>query len=83
MNIERTIAIVTSFLLTHKIVALILLAALIIFAYKRPKEAFKFGLFVGLMLVVFYVISQLGESSFKGIQDKSHGVEKSKQLMGD
>ncbi len=81
MNIDYYFSLAVNFLYTNKIVALIILVVLILFIWKKPGEAFKFGIFVGVMAVIFYFISLMGGTMTDGSGDKKHMSTKSEQAL--
>lgn len=81
MEIEKYLSLITIFIHNNKLAALAILFAVAVFAYKKPKEAFKFSLFIIFMAVTMYFISLLGDTSFKGFQQKSEGVIETEQIL--
>lgn len=81
MNIPYYFELVKSYALDNPIIALVVIAVLAIFAYKKPENALKGAAFIALVIVGLYVFSSLGDSSFKGVQDKKGGSMKAIEAM--
>lgn len=70
------------FYFTNNLIALGILAVVIIIAaVKKPKELFKFVLFLMLMLGVLYVMIYLEKSTFSGVSSKEQSHEMEKNLQ--
>lgn len=66
MDINYYISLIMDFLSSNRIVALIIVLALALFIWKKPGAAIRFAIFIGVMLVVFYLISLMGGAMFEG-----------------
>lgn len=81
MNIEPYINMIVSFFYTNKIIALVVALVAIIFIWKKPGEAFRLAVFVGIMVVVFYLISLMGGAMNEGVGGKDTMTTKSEEVL--
>lgn len=79
--VEPYIAMVISFLYSYKIVGVVLLLAVITFAWKKPTQFFKLCTFLCIMVVVLYMLNLLSGAMFEGVGNKKDGVSRNQQLM--
>ena len=79
--IEPYIAMVVSFLYAYKIVAVVLLLAVITFAWKKPTQFFKLCTFLCIMFVVLYMLNLLSGTMFEGVGNKKDAVSRTQQLI--
>ncbi len=79
--IEPYIAMVVSFLYAYKIVAVVLVLAVITFAWKKPTQFFKLCTFLCIMVVILYMLNLLGGAMFEGVDNKNDGIDRSEQLI--
>lgn len=79
--IEPYIAMVVSFLYAYKIVAVVLLLALITFAWKKPMQLFKLCVFLCIMVVVLYVLNLLSGTMLQGVGNKNDATSRTEQLI--
>ena len=77
---ESIIEFAVSFYHEYSIVVIVVGVILLIIAYNKPKESFKFAIFLVIMACVIYAIDLFGESVDIGTQNKDRMVEKTKGL---
>lgn len=66
MDINYYVSLVINFLATNKIIALVIALALILFIWKKPGTAIRFGLFLAGMAVLFYLLTLMNDAMFEG-----------------
>ncbi len=66
MDINYYVSLAINFLQTNKIIALVIVLALVLFVWKKPGAAMRFGIFLGIMAVVFYLITLMNDLMFEG-----------------
>lgn len=66
MDIGYYSSLVVNFLSSNRIIALVIGLALILFIWKKPGEAIRFGIFIAVVAVAFYLISLVGGAMFEG-----------------
>lgn len=81
MNKEYAYSVIYSFIITHQIISLCVVAALILFLWKKPKEFFKFTLFILAMTLLFYVGTILNESMLGGVGNKQQMINETEEKM--
>lgn len=65
----------------YSIVVLIVAVVLVIAAWQKPKESFKFALFVVVLACALYAIGLFGESIDIGTSNKDRMINKTKGLV--
>lgn len=79
--IDPYIAMVVSFLYAYKIVAVVLLLAVITFAWKMPTQFFKLCTFLCIMVVILYMLNLLSGTMFQGVGNKNDATSRTQQLI--
>lgn len=69
-----------SFYHEYSIVVIVVGVILLIIAYNKPKESFKFAIFLVIMACVIYAVDLFGESVDVGKQNKDQMIQKTKGL---
>lgn len=69
-----------SFYHEYSIVVIVVGVILLIIAYNKPKESFKFAIFLVIMACVIYAVDLFGESVDVGKKNKDQMIEKTKGL---
>lgn len=64
----------------YSIVVIVIAVILLIIAYNKPKESFKFVIFLVIIACVLYAVGLFGESVDIGKKNKDKMVEKSRAL---
>ncbi len=77
---DKLINIAVNFYHEYSIVVIIIAVIILIIAYKKPKESFKFAIFIVIMLCVLYAVGLFGESIDLGKKNKGQVVEKAKAV---
>ena len=65
----------------NKAIAAVIIAALTIFVYLKPKIFFKLLMLALLLGVILYIVSLMGESTTTGIEQKGRMMYKSKEIL--
>ena len=65
----------------YSIVVIVVGVILLIIAYNKPKESFKFAIFLVIMACVIYAVDLFGESVDVGKKNKDQMIEKTKGLV--
>jgi hypothetical protein len=79
MDFERLLNTGISFLQNHPIAVIVLVVGLVIVSTAKPKDIYKFLVFAVMMGVVFYIISQLGESTSTGLDKKDQMIHQTRK----
>ena len=79
MDFERFFNLAVNFLQAYPVLAVILVVGVVIVATAKPKDIYKFLVFAVIMGVVFYVISQLGESTSTGLNQKDEMIHQTRK----
>ncbi len=77
---ENLIAYAVNFYHEYSIVVIVVAVILLIVAYNKPKESFKFAIFLVIMACVLYAVGLFGKSVETGKENKNQMVEKTKSL---
>ncbi len=80
---DRLISYFVSFYHEYSIVVIVIGVILLIVAYNKPKESFKFAIFLVIMACVLYAVGLFGDSIGLGQKNKSEAVNKTRQLIDD
>ena len=64
----------------YSIVVIVIGVVLLIIAYNKPKESFKFAIFLVIMACVIYAVGLFGKSLDIGKENKSQVIQKTKSL---
>ncbi|MFZ5772251.1 MAG: hypothetical protein ACOY4W_12535 [Thermodesulfobacteriota bacterium] len=81
MDINALLASCQLFFQNNKITAAVIIAALALFGYLKPKIFSKLLMLALLLGVVLYIVSLLGESATTGIEQKDQMMYKSKEIL--
>ena len=81
MSFESASEFAIGFYHEYSIVVIIIAVILLIIAYNKPKESFKFLLFLVFMAAVFYTVGLIGDSIKTGSKNKDQMVNKTKGLV--
>ena len=65
----------------YSIVVIVVGVILLIIAYNKPKESFKFAIFLVIMACVIYAVDLFGESVDVVKKNKDQMIEKTKGLV--
>ena len=79
MDFERLLNTGINFLQNHPIAVIVLVVGLVIVSTAKPKDIYKFLVFAVIMGVVFYIISQLGESTSTGLDKKDEMIQQTRK----
>ena len=79
MDFERLLNSGIYFFKSNPIVAFALVIGLIIVATAKPKDIYKFIVFAVIMGVVLYILSQLGDSTSTGLQQKDKMINQTRK----
>lgn len=77
---DSIIQFAVSFYHEYSIVVIVVGVILLIIAYNKPKESFKFAIFLVIMACVIYAVDLFGESVDVGKKNKDQMIEKTKGL---
>ena len=69
-----------SFYHEYSIVVIVVGVILLVIAYNKPKESFKFAIFLVIMACVIYAIDLFGDSVDIGTKNKDQMIQKTKGL---
>lgn len=81
MDINALLASCQLFFQNNKITVAVIIAALALFSYLKPKIFSKLLMLALLLGVVLYIVSLLGESATTGIEQKDQMMYKSKEIL--
>ncbi len=81
MSTEYAYSFIYNFLITHQLISLCIAIALILFLWKKPKEFFRFTLFILAMALIFYIATFLNESMIGGIGNKHQMINETEEIM--
>lgn len=81
MQIDSVLNLVRAFAFENPLISLVIIAIVALFFMKKPRVATKLAALLIFIVVGFHLVSQLGDSSFKGIQDKRGGTQKTLDAM--
>lgn len=81
MDINYYFDLAKYYIIENPIIALIVLACIVLFAIKKPKEATKTGVFIVIIIAGLYVVSMLSDSSLQGVQGKKTGSMKAADAL--
>lgn len=81
MNLESIINTAKSYVVDNWVISLVIFVVFAVFAVKKTKAAVKFLVFVLLFFTAIYVATNLGNVSFKGLEEKREGVGKTKKVL--
>lgn len=81
MDIGGMLSAVTDLAQNHKIISAALLAALCLFAFKKPKEFFRTVAFFAVLALIFYIFSLIGDSMTTGVEEKKKGTTKIEKYL--
>ncbi|MEW6521534.1 MAG: hypothetical protein AB1461_19220 [Thermodesulfobacteriota bacterium] len=81
MDINALLASCQLFFQNNKITVAVIIAALALFGYLKPKIFLKLLMLALLLGVVLYIVSLLGESATTGIEQKDQMMYKSKEIL--
>lgn len=79
MNFERLLNTGINFLQSHPIAVIILVVGLVIFSTAKPKDIYKFLVFAIIIGVIFYIISQLGESTSTALKTQDEMIHQTRK----
>ena len=79
MNFERLLHTGINYLQGNPIAVIILVVGFVIVLTAKPKDIYKFLVFAVIMGVVFYIISQLGESTSTGLKQKDDMIHQTRK----
>lgn len=80
MNFDTLADYALNFYNNYPFVVVAFAIVLLFLAYKKPKESFKFAIFLLFMAAVFYALGLLRETLSTGTQSANEGIHKSKNL---
>ncbi len=81
MNINYAYSFIYNLLATHQIVSICVAVALVLFLWKKPKEFFKFSVFVLAMILLFYIITLMNDSMLGGVDNKHQMINETESKM--
>lgn len=81
MDFDNVMNYAVGFYQEYSIVVLVLGVILLIVIYNKPKESFKFAIFLLFMAAVFYTIGLIGDAISTGSENKDQMVNKTKGLV--
>ncbi len=79
MNFERFLNTGINYFQNHPIAIIILVVGLIIVSTAKPKDIYKFIVFAVIMGVIFYIISQFGETASTGLKQKDEMIHQTQK----
>ena len=79
MNFERFLNTGINYFQNHPIAIIILVVGLIIVSIAKPKYIYKFLVFAIIIGVIFYIISQLGESTSTALKTKDEMIHQTRK----
>lgn len=77
MDLDSLVRTAVHYFHQYTVVSLVFLAALAVFVFIKPKQAFKAAVFALVIGVMFYVISLVNDSMFSGVQQKDKMIKRS------
>jgi lipopolysaccharide export LptBFGC system permease protein LptF len=80
MNFDTLTDYALNFYSSYPFVVVAFALVLLFLAYKKPKESFKFAIFVLFMAAVFYALGTFRDTLSTGTQSANEGIQKSKNL---
>jgi Mn2+/Fe2+ NRAMP family transporter len=78
--IDKITSFAISFYHEYSIIVIIIAVIILIVAYNKPKESFKFAIFLVIMVCVLYAVDLFGGSIDLGKQNKNQMVHKTNNL---
>ena len=81
MELADLITLIVSFFHAHKLIVALILVVLGAWAIKKPKDFLKFIIFIMILVVVLYIVSLLGKSTFTGVQYKDDVKTKTEESI--
>lgn len=81
MNFESYCNMVSNFFYANKIIAVIVALVLVVFVWKKPGEAIRLGIFLAVMVVVFYMITLMGGAMSDGVDGKDDMNTRTEELL--
>ena len=81
MTQEYAYSVIYSFIITHQLITLCIAVALLLFLWKKPKEFFRFTLFILAMTLLFYIGTILNESMLGGVGNKHQMINETEEKM--
>ncbi len=81
MNINYAYSFIYNFLATHQILSICIAVVLVLFLWKKPKEFFKFSLFILAMILLFYIGTLMNNSMLGGVDDKHQMINETESKM--
>jgi len=81
MNFENIQDYAVGFYHEYSIVVYVAAVILVIIAYSKPKESFKFAIFIVIMACVLYAVGLFGESIETGSSNKDRMINKTKGIV--
>lgn len=79
MDFDSLVTAFNEFYQTYTIVVVVLAIGLVIWAYRNPKESFKFFLFLLFMAAVLFAISLFSDTVNIGASSKQQMIHKTEQ----
>ena len=79
MNFESFLNTGINYFQNHPIAVIILVVGLIIVSTAKPKDIYKFLVFAIIIGVIFYIISQLGESTSTALKIKDEMIHQTRK----
>ena len=77
---EKIVSYSVNFYHSYPAVVIVVAVILLIIAYKKPKESFKFAIFLVIMACVLYAVGLFSKSLETGKENKDQMIEKTKRL---
>jgi len=77
---DQIVAHAINFYHSYPVVVIVVAVILLIVAYNKPKESFKFAIFLVIMACVLYAVGLFGKSIETGKENKNQMIEKTKSL---
>jgi hypothetical protein len=74
MNFERFFNTAINYFQNHHLVIIILIVGLFIFSTLKLKNIYKFLIFATIIGVIFYIMSQLGDSTSNALKIKDEMI---------
>lgn len=78
--IDSIVSYAVSFYHEYSIVVIVVAVILLIIAYSKPKESFKFCIFLVILACAIYAVDLFGDSVELGSQNKKEMIHKTKGL---
>ena len=80
MLFDRIANFTVNFYHEYPIAVWVLAVVALVVAWRKPKESFKFAVFLVIMFCVIYAVGLFGETVSTGSRNKQDAVQKSRDL---